>query len=55
MDTRWQISFFSKSIKKKLKFELLNKYLGVVRGQKCLLITWGDSNGKRTKLEAIKC
>lgn len=41
----WQLKFFSKSLKKKMKLELLKKHLGNVSGQRCLLVTCGDNNG----------
>ncbi len=41
----WQLKFFSKTLKKKMKLELLKKHLGNTNGQRCLLVTCGDNNG----------
>ncbi len=41
----WQLEMFKKTLKKKMKLELLNKHLGDTRGRRCLMITCGDNNG----------
>jgi len=41
----WQLRLFSKSLKKKQKFNLLATQIGDVSGSRCLLITNGDNNG----------
>ena len=44
-ETPWQLEVFSKVLKKNLKLRLLQKHLGDVSGQRCILITCGDNNG----------
>jgi 2-polyprenyl-3-methyl-5-hydroxy-6-metoxy-1,4-benzoquinol methylase len=41
----WQLQMFSRTLKKKLKLDLLRKHLGNISGRRCLLITCGDNNG----------
>ena len=43
--TPWQLEIFSRGLKKNQKLRLLQKHVGEVTGQKCLLITCGDNNG----------
>lgn len=45
-ETAWQLRMFSKSLKKKMRYGVLKKYLGPIGAdEKCLLITCGDNNG----------
>ena len=45
-DTPWQLQMFKKTLKKKMRFGVLRKYLGTVDAhEKCLLVTCGDNNG----------
>jgi SAM-dependent methyltransferase len=41
----WQLQIFSRGLKKNLKLRLLQKHIGDVSGQACLLVTCGDNNG----------
>lgn len=41
----WQLNVFSRGLKKNLKLSLLQRHIGDVVGQRCLLITCGDNNG----------
>ncbi len=43
--TPWQLEVFSRGLKKNQKLNLLQKHLGDVSGQRCVLITCGDNNG----------
>jgi SAM-dependent methyltransferase len=44
--TPWQLQMFKKTLKKKMRFKVLRKYLGTIEVQeKCLLVTCGDNNG----------
>lgn len=46
METPWQLQMFKKTLKKKMRFRVLRKYLGTIEAQeKCLLVTCGDNNG----------
>lgn len=41
----WQLEVFQRSLKKRLKVDLLRHHLGDCSGQRCLLVTCGDNNG----------
>lgn len=45
-DTPWQLKMFNKSLKKKMRYNVLKKHLGKIgENEKCLLVTCGDNNG----------
>jgi len=45
-ETPWQLQMFKKTLKKKMRFSVLRKYLGAIDVQeRCLLVTCGDNNG----------
>lgn len=45
-ESAWQLRMFNKSLKKKMRYDLLKKRLGTIGAQeKCLLVTCGDNNG----------
>jgi hypothetical protein len=42
----WQLRMFNRSLKKKMRYGVLKKHLGLIgSGEKCLLVTCGDNNG----------
>jgi SAM-dependent methyltransferase len=41
----WQLEVFQRSLKKRLKVDLLRRHLGDCSQQRCLLVTCGDNNG----------
>lgn len=41
----WQLEIFSRGLKKNQKLQLLQKHIGDVSDERCLLITCGDNNG----------
>jgi ubiquinone/menaquinone biosynthesis C-methylase UbiE len=41
----WQLQMFRRSLKKQQKLDALQKFVGDVKDQKCLLVTCGDNNG----------
>lgn len=41
----WQLEVFSQGLKKNQKLQLLQKHVGDVSGDSCLLVTCGDNNG----------
>ena len=43
--TPYQLKMFNKSLKKRLKVNLLSRHLGDLEGRTCLLVTCGDNNG----------
>jgi SAM-dependent methyltransferase len=43
--TPWQLEVFRRSLKKKIKVDLLRRHLGDCSGQRCLLVTCGDNTG----------
>lgn len=43
--TPWQLTLFSKSLKKRQKLELILGQIGETGGRKCALVTNGDNNG----------
>jgi len=45
-ETPWQLRMFQKTLKKKMRFKILRKYLGTIGSEeKCLLVSCGDNNG----------
>lgn len=45
-ETPWQLKMFNKSLKKKMRYHVLKRYLGEIGSdEKCLLVTCGDNNG----------
>lgn len=44
--SRWQLAMFQKSLKKRMRYRILEKLLGAIApSDRCLLVTCGDNNG----------
>lgn len=44
--TAWQLQIFNKSLKKKMRYNVLKEHLGAIGAEeRCLLVTCGDNNG----------
>jgi SAM-dependent methyltransferase len=41
----WQLRQFEKTLKKKIKLDLMRKHLGELDGECCFMVTCGDNNG----------
>jgi 2-polyprenyl-3-methyl-5-hydroxy-6-metoxy-1,4-benzoquinol methylase len=41
----WQLRQFEKTLKKKIKLDLLRRHLGELDGESCFMVTCGDNNG----------
>ncbi len=44
-DRPWQLDAFDKTLKKRQKYQVLQRSIGKTQGKDCLLVTCGDNNG----------
>lgn len=44
-DIPWQLRHFEKTLKKKIKLDLMRRHLGELEGASCFMVTCGDNNG----------